>query len=213
MRSSLALVSKLILGAALMVLVSAAPASAVVYEFSCITVNDPTDCGILEAQLWLEVTSGDGIVNFRFTNNGPEDASITDVYFSDLLPPLLGTPSIITSSSGVSFSSTCSPGSLPGGGSGFTTSYCADSNSPVQPNGVNPGEWLNISYTLQDGATFADVIAAIEAGDYRIGIHVQGFDGGGSEAGVASVPEPSSLVLVTTGLGLVPLIARRRRKY
>jgi hypothetical protein len=200
----------LLLAAALLLL--PATAAAETYGFGCITGNNLGDCAILEDQMTLEVTAGDsGTVNFRFANSGPESSSITHVFFSDLLPALLGLPSVITSSSGVSFGAGCSPGNLPGGTSyGFTTSYCADSNSPVQPNGVNSGEWLNIAYTLQGGATFDDVIGAIESGDYSVGIKVQGFETGGSEGAIAHVPEPSSLLFVMSGLLLVPGVPRRR---
>jgi hypothetical protein len=195
-------------------LFGAAPASADVFSFGCITNNSATDCAILEAQIQMEVTAGSlNAVNFYFTNDGSEAASLTDVYFSDLLAPLLGDPVIITYSSGVSFSPGCAPGELPGGNPyGFTTSYCADSDSPVQPRGVNPGEWLNIAYTLQDGATLDDVLAAIYGGDYRVGIKVQGFDSEGSEAGLirVSVSEPTSLVLLGTGLLFTPFMRRRR---
>jgi hypothetical protein len=186
-------------------------ASADVFSFGCITNNSPTDCAILEAQIEMEVTAGDlNTVNFYFTNGGTEAISLTDVYFSDLLPALLGNPVTITYSSGVSFSGGCSPGNLPGGEPyGFTTSYCADSDSPVQPRGVNPGEWLNLAYTLQGGATIDDVLAAIYAGDYRVGIKVQGFDSDGSEAGLVRVPEPTALTLLGTGLLFTPLVRRR----
>jgi hypothetical protein len=195
-------------------LLGAAPASADVFGFNCITNNSATDCAILEAQIQMEVTAGgSNTVNFTFTNTGTEDASLTDVYFSDLLPPLLGNPVTITYSSGVVFSLGCSPGNLPGGQPyGFTTSYCADSNSPVQPRGVNPGEWLNVAYTLQNGATAEQVLAAIYAGQYRVGIKVQGFEDEGSESGIVTrVPEPSTLLFLTSGLLVIPVVRRRIR--
>src|SRR5688572_9299278 len=83
---------------------TATTASAEVFGFSCITTGNPEDCGILEAQLVMEVTAvGTNQVLFRFTNTGAEDSSITDVYFDDLLPPMLGGPVIISSSAGVAF--------------------------------------------------------------------------------------------------------------
>jgi len=196
---------------AVLLLATATASSADVMGFSCISGNSSADCAILEAQIQVEITEGTtNTVHFRFTNTGPANSSITDVYFDDLAPPVLGNPSLITYSSGVSFSAGCSPANLPSGQDySFSSSYCADSNNPTQPMGVNPGEWLNIEYTLQSGAGFDDVIAAVETGDYRIGVRVQGFDDDGSEAGINRIPEPTSLLLVTTGLFLVPVFRRR----
>ena len=197
-----------------MTLAIPADSSADFFGFSCITNNSPENCSILDAQIQMEVTAFSATqVRFDFRNTGSQDSSIADVYFDDLLIPLLGTPATIVNGSGVSFSAGCSPGDLPGGNPfGFASSYCADSDSPTQPNGVNPGETLGLIYTLQGGATFANVIGALNSDDFVVGIHVQGFANGGSEAAVsdASVPEPSTLLL--SGLGFFGLAARLRRR-
>ena len=206
----------LVLGAGL-VMCSPSQSYAEAFSFSCVTGNSATNCNTLETQLLLDVTAdvNPALVNFRFTNTGGAASSITDVYFDDLTPALLGPSAYFTSSSGVSFAAGCAPGNLPGGGGsfGFVTSYCADSNSPTQPNGVNPGEWLNIQYTLQGETEFADLIAALRNDSYRVGVHVQGFANGGSEAAVSvvhRVPEPSTMLLA--GVGLAGLVARFRRR-
>jgi len=192
--------------------------SAEIFGFGCITLNDADDCATLEAQITVEVTEGSGdTVLFRFTNTGTEASSITEIYFDDVVP-LLGDPAaILSASSGVSFSlgdPSCSPGNLPGGNEvDFEAAYCAEPNAPSQPNGVNPTEYLVLSYTLLNGATFDDVIAALYAGTLNIGVRVQGFEGGGSEGGtIRRVPEPTSLLFVTTGLILGGLGLNRRRK-
>jgi hypothetical protein len=87
----------------------------------------------------------------------------------------------------VSFSQGASPPDLPGGEDcvpdfDVTAGFSADSDPPAQPNGVNPTEWLDITFDLQSGQTFDDVVAQLNSGALRIGIHVQGFANGGSES-------------------------------
>lgn len=191
-------------------------AAATEFSFDCISNNSLANCSVLESQLSVTVSlnaTDSSLVDFLFNNSGPAASSITDIYFDDP-PPLLGSPGYISSSSGVSFAAGCSPGNLPGGNPyGFTTAYCADSNSPTQQNGVNPTEWVRLSYTLQNGYTLDDVLKAIAESSFQVGIHVQNFANGGSEAGlmgVTPVPEPASIVLL--GSGAVAALVRRRRR-
>lgn len=161
-------------------------ARAVTYGFSNISANDVNDAAIGEAQLSVDVTdAGAGRVLFTFNNSGPEASSITDVYFDD--GHLLGISSI-ESSSGVSFSLGASPGNLPSANNidpafQTTAGFSADSDPAAQPNGVNPGEWLKIYFDLKEAdQDYNTVLQDLANGALRIGIHVQGFDGGGSEA-------------------------------
>jgi len=180
-------------------------AAPITYGFYNITNNNPGDAAIGEARLFVDVDAyGSNQVLFTFRNIGPEDSSIADVYFDD--GTLLGIASIDNwnnGEDGVSFSQLATPAELPGGnvvGFETTAGFSADSDSPAQPNGVNPGEYLGIVFDLQDGKIFNDVINDLSTGALRIGIHVQGFESDGSEGFVNVVPIPSALLLLGTGL-------------
>lgn len=179
------------------------------YSFSCITNNNAADCATGQTQFSLSVTDTGSVVNFTFANSGPGASSITDIYFdwATSMTPL--TTGVLTDSgAGVSFSWGASPPNLPGGSSiGFVTDLAADSNSPAQPMGVNPGEWLNVAFT-----TDQDLIAALNSGALRVGIHTQGYVGGGSESLVVSpIPEPETYAMLAAGLALLGWQVRRRK--
>lgn len=198
------------------------------YSFKNITNNNATDAATGEAQLSLEVTdastkSGD-FAAFTFRNTAVNSSSITDVYFEDTTPYQLLAISKITYSSGVSFTQLAKPEELPGAKNlspAFKTThgFSADSDPPVVPNGVNASsEWLTITFSLTTGTKFTDVISALENGDIRVGVHVQGFARGGSESFVApgevvvtAVPVPPTALLGVTGAVLMGLGAYRRR--
>jgi hypothetical protein len=189
--------------AAIPLVLAAGSAGALTLGFDCVSGNVAGDCTIGEAQLAVEINAGPGVdqVSFRFTNSGLAASSITDVYFDD--GTLLDIASIV-SGAGVAFAEGASPGNLPAGNTAsppFVATFSADSNNPVSSNGVNPGEELTIVFDLQGGLTLADVEAAIADGSLRVGIHVQSFATGGSEAFV-NVPEPGVALLLAGLLGL-----------
>lgn len=205
------------------VLLGAAPlaASATTLGFDCITSNSGTNCSAGETQLKVEVSDSGGLF-FKFTNTGSMAMSITDVYFDDGSTALLATPMTITSSGGVSFSQGAAPPNLPGGDSltpafNVTAGFLADADEPPPQKGVNPGEWLGISFAYASGKAFSDVDGELSSGDLRIGIHVQGFANGGSESFVnlppseaPPIPEPATVAMLLAGLGIVGWRVRRR---
>jgi hypothetical protein len=156
---------------------------------------------------------GGGRIDFSFENTGPAASSITDVYWDD--GTLLAIFSITNTPGLVEFSNPATPANLPGANNAsprFVTSagFSADSDPPVQPMGVNPGEWLTVTFTLIGGQTFADAIQDLTDGSLRIGIHVQGYTSGGSES-LVNVPAPEPGTFVPVAGGLLALAVQRRR--
>ena len=195
------------------------PAHALLLGFDSITNNNLADASIGETQLFVNVTgAGDHQVLFQFGNTGSFASSICDVYFDDgSLLSMAGIAWIDNSSNGVSFSQDARPGNLPGGNNASppfvtTAGFSADSDPEVQPNGVNPGESLGIIFDLEDDQTFSNVLAELASGDLRIGIHVQGFDSGGSESFVNSIPDPATVFLLGSAC-LMGGLAGFRRKF
>ena len=192
-------------------------AQAIPFSFTCITNSDPTDAAIGEAQILVDVLDyGTNGVLFYFTNVGSEACSLTDVYFDD--GALLGSALIIDPNSpGVVFSLNASPPNITGHNNitpaFFTTAgFSADSDPPTHSNGVNPGEFLGIYFELQAGNTYADVLNDLETGDLRVGVRLQGFASGGSEAFVnkkAAVPEPSTCIFFL--FGIVGIVGIKRK--
>jgi hypothetical protein len=103
------------------------------------------------------------------------------------------------------------------GGNGITPTFVttpgfsADSDPPAQPNGVNPGESLGVTFDLQGGSTFNDVLNGLDDGSLRVGIHVQGFADGGSEAFVNDgvIPTPGAVLLASIGMACVGWFRKR----
>ena len=193
-------------------------ASAAILGFSCLgTGNSAANCATVEAQMTVDITQTDNWLNFKFANSGPAASYIDGVYFSDPPPSLLGgSATIAYSNGGIFFDEDCRPDDLPGN---WGTTYCADTNKAQ--NGVHPGEWVKLSYLLDnaDADGVATLLARLAAGDFDIGLKLQGFTGGGSEWAVVNgsppttqVPEPGVLLLLTAGLAtLIPGMRKGRR--
>lgn len=203
---------------------AAAHATPTLYGFQAITSNSVIDPFIGQSQLSLSVDSyGIGQVLFSFSNSGPSACSITDIYIEDGILGLSG----ILNGPGVSFSAGASPSNLPGGNVidfNANKDLSVDSDSPIQSKGVNPGETLGLVFNVLYGNTYDDVIDYLNlgigatsdvTGDIRVGIHVQAFADGQSEAFVLTppndppvVPAPSAVLLAGIGASCVLKIRR-----
>ena len=90
----------------------------------------------------------------------------------------------------------------------------ARSNNPGPKNGVNslrePEEWVTITYNLQSGLDFSDVIADLDNNALNIGVHLTNIgEYSESLAYNVHVPEPATIALF--GLGSMMLFCRRRK--
>lgn len=212
------LMRKLVLFSVLVLFViSGVSAGYVQFDFSCITNNNLTNAIIGQTQFTVSVTNeglnGDEVM-FVFENLGPEQSSISEIYFDDGPPELLSFNSFkeISVINDISFEVGATPGNLPGGqGIAFTADHIYQPNNPEPKNGINSGESLGIVFTLFSGTTFSDVIAAIQGRDLAVGIHAIGFENGGSESFVM-VPEPSTFSLIFMGLFMIGFVRLRKKK-
>lgn len=167
--------------------VGSGPAAAFSVNFGCISDNSAQNCATGEDQLSLEVTAGaTGLVNFAFSNSGPNASSLRAVYFEDQTSTLLDGMDSILDGSGVDFDFDADPFDLPFSDDAdpdFEASFSAGAVSPVSVNGVDPGENLTILAELAPGSTFEAIEAAILGGSLRVGLFAAGF---GSQNGNSS---------------------------
>jgi hypothetical protein len=190
----------------------------------CVDVSNPgttwTDTVTDETFNQVLFTFYNNPVGTEFFTSNYVESSITDVYFDD--GALLGIADIINGGPGVSFNDPAIPGNLPGGNSveppfETTAGFSADSDTPVQPMGVNPGESVGILFNLQLGKTFEDVLTAIYQGfddplageSLRIGMHLQSIGPQDGSDSFIMTPVPGAAILGLIGLSIAGIKLRK----
>ncbi len=195
------------------------------YSFVNITGNSATNAGIGEDQFFMDVSEYNASeVLFRVYNTGPEASSITGVYFENSL--LDGISGLIEDTTEVDFEAFASGGNLPGGNQpsvDFDEDFRADAVAQgeflngVPANGIGPDEELGVIVNLVGSTTYEDVIANLNAGDTRVGLHVQAFPDGGSEAFVSNgqvtvIPAPGAASLAFLGIFATKMLKRKKNQ-
>ncbi len=196
----------------------AATSSGVTLGVQAITSNGAASVAQAVAGISIDVTQISGGARFTFTAGGPDNFSLKNLYWDNASGVLGVITGLTASGAGVNYSVKSSPGNFAAGNPiSFDEDFEVRANNPAPSNGVNPGEWLGVNFTLVGGATFNDLLADLSDGSVRIGIHAIAFANGKSESLINSappegdpiVPLPTSAGLGVAGLGVMGL--RRRR--
>lgn len=209
-------VTALLLGAGLLVTVTR-EARAEFYSFNCFHVGNASGDCTTGLAYSVNVAGGAGNATLAFANTSSTgNTVVSEIYFDYSDTAFLAAS---TSGSGTNFGiDGAQPPNLPSQntypGSPFVTDFGIDAESPSTNFGINNGETLNV---VLNGITGDQLIAGLNNGSIRVGLHVQGLSlpsGGGTSAeyAIAPVPEPSTWAMLLAGLGMLGFMARRRAK-
>lgn len=212
----------IILGCGL--ILGAANTQAATVKFDCLSATATLNCQAGEAQFSADIaTNGSDKINITFKNQGTAASSISEIYFQG--GPFTGSIGLVDKDqgtgglTGVDFSAgSATPPNLPQANLAnppfvVTAGFLADADSPPSKNGINPGEWLGMVLTLQNGATINNVVQQLQSGQLRIGVHAIAFANGGSESFInvpQPVPVPAALWLLASGFFALLTAGRRR---
>lgn len=206
--------SRLAIAVAAFAILAASPAAAISFSpFSCITNNSAGDCTIGTNQLSAEIVQSGADALLTLTMTGPDDGVVEQLFIESSLASGISFGSSVGVGD-VAFGTGQVGGNLPGGTNvGFVEAFNISASNPAPRRGIGrhdqddtspqSGTFL-ITFTGGDFQAFVD--------DLRIGVHVIGYESGGSEAFLSSaVPEPGTLSLIAVGLAGLGMHRRARR--
>ena len=196
------------------------PAAAVTVGFDRITNNSSADAaGQLSVNVFEDynIFAGGVLLDFTVAPGPNSSANVKEIYFSDITSLFAPPPTVVSQSPGVKFvGGSASPGDLPGGNNA-SPSFSVTAGLLAQGSGNNGtgltiGELLRIGLAYS-GIGFSQVLAALDSGAFRIGLHVGSLVAGKSDSFVSAspVPLPAAVWLLLSGFGILGIISRRRR--
>ena len=198
---------------------SAASASMIDFDFYRVTGNSTID-GSGQLQAVATNTTGGVLIDFTVLAGTQSNATIKEIYFSDMGGLFTPPPEIITQT-GVSFvAGTANPGELPGNGGATptfnTTAMLLAQSTQGQggnANGIQVGDLLTLKLNFTGTYDWADFADDVMDGSFRIGLHVGSLDAGESDSFVSmpQVPLPAGGLLLLTALAGAGVVARRRK--
>jgi hypothetical protein len=215
MKSPLNLVKSLlaVAGVAALSAVSAAPAWA--FSFSNIAGGDTPGDAYVNSFTFDVLNQGSSVL-FNIKNSG--DAAAPSMFISKVLfddNGYLSGPVVNIGNVGqVAFSGGAGKDQLPQGGNNFTTDYAFSRNTGAgNAFGIQGGESLGLSFV----ANYNNVIAALNDGSLKVGLHVQALPNGQSDSYLSSsidntenTPEPLTMLAAGAAVGFGTMFKKQR---
>lgn len=223
------LLAGLAVGLFMLGMAGVAQANSMSYDFYNLTHNSSIDLsGQLQVTVWdaaqanneyaTKVSLTGNEVLFTFTNDVGIGSNIHEIYFDD--GSLLALSTVYNSLGGfTNYTPGASPDELPGGNTAVppfitTDNFLVDSTgNPV--NGVNTSDdILGIAFTLQGTQSYDHVVAELNSGALRVGLHIGSIEGADDDSDSYinnPVPEPATMLLMGTGLAGLAAAQRRRK--
>jgi hypothetical protein len=215
MKSPLTLVKSLlaVAGVAALSAISAAPASA--FSFSNIAGGDTVGDAYAN-NFSFNVINQDSSVIFDILNYGNAAAPsmfISQVFFDDDNGYLSAPRANVNNVGQVAFTGGISNAQLPQGGNNFTTDYAFSRVGPGNVFGIQAGEKLQLGFL----GNYNNVLAALNSGELKIGLHVQALPNGASDSYISSnggntenTPEPLTMLAAGAAVGFGTMFKKQR---